>query len=89
MGLFYREFTQTLNSLEPKLDFYTRLSSAGLVYTHFGRDVLREITGAATSDEENKNIEILFRKMYKNFIESVDAVDNGIAQFDGTPRYGC
>jgi len=82
-----KEFNHTLNSLEPKLDFHTRLSSAGLVYTHFGRDVLREITGAATSDEESKNIEILFRKMYKNFIESVDAVDNGIAQFDGTPRY--
>jgi len=86
-----KSFDLTLNSLEPKLDFHTRLSSAGLIYTHFGRDVIKEITGTTTTsdddEEKSKNIEILFRKMYKNFIESIDAVDNGIAQFDGTPRY--
>jgi len=82
-----KDFNHTLNSLMPKLDFHTRLSSAGLVYTHFGREVLKQITGAANSDEENKNIEILFRKMYKSFIEYVDAVDNGIEQFARTPRY--
>ena len=32
-------------------------------------------------------IEELFDRVYTNFVEEVDAVDNGINAFDGTPRY--
>lgn len=28
-----------------------------------------------------------FSQLYENFVEEVDAVDNGISQYDGEPRY--
>ena len=31
-------------------------------------------------------LEELFDRVYTNFVEEVDAVDNGISAFDGTPR---
>ena len=30
--------------------------------------------------------EVLFDRVYTNFVEEVDAVDNGISDRDGTPR---
>jgi len=56
----------------------TKLSSAGLIYKHYGRDLLKNM--AQGSDE--KTIDILYEKMYKYFLEEVDAVDNGINQYD-------
>jgi len=76
-----REFVETMNSLDPKKKWTTKLSSAGLVYVHFGREVIRHVT------QSEENLELLFDKMYESFIEEVDAVDNGINQFDGEPRY--
>lgn len=32
-------------------------------------------------------VAIFYRKLYETFVEAVDAVDNGIPQYDGTPRY--
>ena len=31
-------------------------------------------------------LEELFDRVYTNFVEEVDAVDNGVSAFDGTPR---
>lgn len=28
-----------------------------------------------------------FRQLYENFVEEVDAIDNGISQYDGESRY--
>uniref|UniRef100_A0A915E8P5 Uncharacterized protein n=1 Tax=Ditylenchus dipsaci TaxID=166011 RepID=A0A915E8P5_9BILA len=64
-----RGFTETMNSVLG-IDFHTKLSSAGLVYAHYGKEVIANLL-----------------KLYKNFVESVDAIDNGIQQFDGEPRY--
>lgn len=65
------------------MNFGTKLSSAGLIYAHFGKDVIRALLGLQQSDPV---IDILFKKVYETFVESVDAIDNGIAQFDGQPR---
>jgi len=54
-----------------------RLSSAGLIYKHFGRDILKKLTGV-----EGDLLEIIYFKVYKDFIESVDAIDNGVNQYD-------
>ena len=43
------------------------------------------IVGIAQSEEEL--LEELFDRVYTNFVEEVDAVDNGIDAFDGTPRW--
>jgi len=57
----------------------TKLSSAGLVYKHFGRDIISQQTGLDISSED---VEILYQKLYDDFIEPFDANDNGISIYD-------
>ncbi|XP_042554716.1 MYG1 exonuclease isoform X2 [Dipodomys spectabilis] len=73
-----RTFTETMSSLCPGKPWQTKLSSAGLIYLHFGHKLLAKLLG--TSEEDSI--------MYENFVEEVDAVDNGISQWEeGEPRY--
>ncbi|KAH6610848.1 hypothetical protein Trco_000868 [Trichoderma cornu-damae] len=58
----------------------TKLSSAGLVYMHFGRDLIAQRLEAAA--DASPDVELLYNKMYENFIEAVDAHDNGISRYD-------
>jgi uncharacterized UPF0160 family protein len=51
----------------------TKLSSAGLVYLHYGKDIITTVTGVEGQDRD-----ILFEKIYTDFIEAFDANDNGI-----------
>ena len=81
--LIPRTFDGTMSSLAKK-KWTTKLSSAGLIYLHFGHQVLSEVFGGKTS---SKDLEILYEKIYENFIEEIDAVDNGINQYDGEPRF--
>ncbi|CAM9273001.1 unnamed protein product [Phaeothamnion confervicola] len=54
----------------------TRLSSAGLVYKHFGRRCLDVLLGGP---EYSKVTWFeLYLRMYDNFIEQIDGMDNGI-----------
>lgn len=66
------------------MNFDTKLSSAGLIYAHFGKNVISALLGLPLDDPV---IDILFKKVYETFVESIDGIDNGIAQFDGEPRY--
>lgn len=75
-----REFTGTLSG------YKTKLSSAGLVYQHFGRNIIRNILTQMMCNDE-AFIEICYQKVYKNFIEHIDAIDNGISVADGELRY--
>ncbi|CAD7700207.1 unnamed protein product [Ostreobium quekettii] len=66
--------------------YTTKLSSAGLVYRHFGKEVIGKILGPAVSSDD---IDTLYLRIYKTFIEAVDANDNGINQWEGDapPKY--
>lgn len=66
--------------------FSTRLSSAGLVYKHFGKDVIAKITHKKPDAPE---VHLIWLAVYKHFMEAVDAIDNGINQWEGdaTPKY--
>ncbi|GLB36177.1 putative gamm1 protein [Lyophyllum shimeji] len=66
--------------------FNTKLSSAGLVYKHFGREVIANTLQLRPADPK---VETLWLKVYKEFIEAIDAIDNGIPQYptDIQPRY--
>ncbi|KAJ2787893.1 hypothetical protein GGI15_000312 [Coemansia interrupta] len=68
-------------------DFKTKLSSAGLIYKHYGKDVIR----AVLKDEqvEDGEVDILHNKMYESFIEGIDGVDNGVSRYpeDIKPAY--
>lgn len=65
------------------MNYNTRLSSAGLIYAHYGKEVISNILNIDSSDSD---VLLLYEKMYEHFVESVDAIDNGIQQFDGNPR---
>lgn len=71
-----RGFEETFNDV-----YKTKLSSAGLVFKHFGRDIISNILKGNEMIKE-KQLNILYEKVYKNFIEAIDANDNGINAFD-------
>jgi len=58
---------------------HTKLSSAGLVYLHFGKPIIALHTGL---EEGSNEVEILWKKVYEDFIEALDAHDNGISVYD-------
>ncbi|KAM6528251.1 Hypothetical protein NCS54_00682600 [Fusarium falciforme] len=57
----------------------TKLSSAGLVFMHFGRAIVAERLG---QPEDSPDVELLYNKLYENFVEALDAHDNGISLYD-------
>ncbi|TKA78162.1 hypothetical protein B0A55_03891 [Friedmanniomyces simplex] len=67
-----REFTATFPGKQ------TKLSSAGLVWMHYGRDIIRAFTGLDSKPE----CELLYNKIYEDFVEAFDGNDNGIAVYD-------
>jgi len=67
-------FAETFSPRHP-----TKLSSAGLIYKHFGRDLLHQ----AVPDLAPADLELLYQKLYDSFIEEIDGIDNGV------PAYRC
>ncbi|KAL2149175.1 hypothetical protein VTH82DRAFT_8523 [Thermothelomyces myriococcoides] len=57
----------------------TKLSSAGLVYMHFGRQIIARRLGQA---EDSEQVDLVWHKIYESFIEALDAHDNGISVYD-------
>ncbi|WVQ80700.1 hypothetical protein IAT38_002805 [Cryptococcus sp. DSM 104549] len=53
----------------------TKLSSAGLVYKHFGKEIIAKRLGVSVEDEK---VEVLWFQLYSELIESVDGIDNGV-----------
>lgn len=66
--------------------FSTKLSSAGLVYKHFGKEIIAK---ELQLDEEHPDVHRLYLAIYRSFMEAIDAIDNGINQYDTDlpPRY--
>ncbi|KAH6613806.1 metal-dependent protein hydrolase [Chaetomium sp. MPI-SDFR-AT-0129] len=57
----------------------TKLSSAGLVYLHFGKAIIARRMAQA---EDSETVSLVWRKIYENFVEALDAHDNGISSYD-------
>lgn len=57
--------------------FKTLLSSAGLVYKHFGK----EIIAARAAHLSPEQVEALYLHVYESFVEPFDANDNGISAY--------
>lgn len=64
----------------------TKLSSAGLVWKHFGKEILANHYGAGASTAV---VDLLHTKLYDDFVEAIDGIDNGISQYpsDLKPKY--
>ncbi|KAG9510236.1 hypothetical protein GZH46_01229, partial [Fragariocoptes setiger] len=80
-----------------------KLSSAGLVFAHYGRDIVRAIiqnaierknylgseygdfklNNALRDIEDEGRLIALAQKIYSNFIEEIDGIDNGRDMADG------
>ena len=63
----------------------TRFSSAGLIYKHFGREVITNIAKDMFGrDLDEKTLDLLYKKVYNQLILEIDAIDNGVNQADKT-----
>lgn len=68
---------RTFNTVFP--DHKTKLSSAGLVYMHFGKAIIAQHTKLPI---DHPDVALLYTKLYDDFVEAVDANDNGISKYD-------
>uniref|UniRef100_A0A7S1NCZ5 Metal-dependent protein hydrolase n=1 Tax=Eutreptiella gymnastica TaxID=73025 RepID=A0A7S1NCZ5_9EUGL len=68
-------FTGTMTTTEA--EYKTKLSSAGLVYKHYGREVVAKLCGGL----QDSDVDIIYDRVYKNFIEHIDGIDNGVEEF--------
>lgn len=66
---------------------YFRLSSAGLVYAHFGLEVLTEVLKKKNIVATSDCLESIYKHIYEGFVEELDAIDNGVPITDGKPKY--
>ena len=73
----YDHHQRTFNTTFP--DHSTKLSSAGLVYMHFGKAIIAQHTKLPI---DHPDVELLFQKLYDDFIEAIDANDNGISKYE-------
>jgi len=54
----------------------TKLSASGLVYRHYGKDVIRVFYPDLPADL----VDLAYVKMYNQFMEALDAIDTGVEQ---------
>ena len=73
-----------MSTLKPGKPWTTRLSSAGLIYAHYGEAVIAHILEKKPHDEA---VQQIYDKMYENFIEEIDAIDNGIMLNESPMKY--
>lgn len=73
----YDHHQRTFATTFPQHD--TKLSSAGLVYMHFGRAIIAQHMSLSV---DHPDVDLLYKKLYTDFIEAVDANDNGISAYD-------
>lgn len=57
----------------------TKLSSAGLVFMHFGRAIIAQHSSLPL---EHPDVSLLYEKLYTDFVEALDANDNGVSVYD-------
>ena len=67
---------------ELKAKEITKLSSAGLVYKYFGKEVLESIASDYGKKLTPEQLDKLYGSIYKNFILEIDAIDNVVDPSD-------
>jgi uncharacterized UPF0160 family protein len=68
-----RGFSETFS---PKWSI--KLSTAGLIYKHFGREIIQTLAPNVAL----KDLDVVYEKVYETFIAALDGIDNGISQYD-------
>lgn len=54
----------------------TKLSASGLIYRHYGKEVIRQYYPELKEDL----VDLAYVKMYNSFMEPIDAIDTGVEQ---------
>ncbi|GFR14608.1 UPF0160 protein MYG1, mitochondrial [Trichonephila clavata] len=78
-----RSFDHTMNSLNRDYPWTIKLSSAGLVYFHFGHQIISKLLNLPVESEE---VKVIYNKIYENFVQEIDAIDNGIDPCEGSEQ---
>jgi uncharacterized UPF0160 family protein len=52
----------------------TKLSASGLVYRHYGKEVISNLYPTLST----KELDLVYTKMYNSFMEAIDAIDTGV-----------
>lgn len=74
-----RSFTETWNKDEKFKGI--KLSSAGLVYRHFGKEVIQNATKSTWgTDLTEQQIDLIYKQLYNGLILEIDAIDNGVSE---------
>lgn len=85
-----KSFQSTLSILRPELGdkWNIRLSSAGLIYTYFGEEVIRTLLKRERNyDITDEALKSVYQKVYEYFIREIDAIDNGVQMYEGEGLY--
>lgn len=82
-----RSFMQTIHDYHPNIKVTNpekpvRLSSSGLVYAVFGKDLISKLTEneiySNLDEPKKRKIDEIYEKAYTEFFEEIDAIDNGV-----------
>lgn len=81
---FDREFTESISTVlkKPGYTCTMKLSSAGLIYCHFGHRVIKQVVPEIQDDDD---VERVFKRVYDMFIKEIDGIDNGTPMYEGEP----
>ncbi|XP_003702745.2 MYG1 exonuclease [Megachile rotundata] len=81
-----RDFKESLSTVVKKPGYNSdiKLSSAGLIYCHFGHEIIKHLIPQLS----NNDVEAVFKQIYNTFIKEIDGIDNGIPMFKEEPVYG-
>lgn len=63
-----RAFQESFSSLKPGFPWVTRLSSAGLVYVHFGQEIISQLLAISI---ESELVQETYKRVYEGFIEEI------------------
>eukprot|EP00758_Cryptobia_borreli_P016266 Tbor_TRINITY_DN6091_c0_g2::TRINITY_DN6091_c0_g2_i1::g.11192::m.11192 len=67
--------------------YKTRLSSAGLVYRHFGKEIIEMYcndcveSGVLDHPLTESELNVVYDRVYRNFMEHIDGIDNGVNEY--------
>lgn len=81
-----KDFNESLSTIikEPGCECTIKLSSAGLIYCHYGHEIIRHLAPANT---KSNVIKIIFKNVYFKLIQEIDAIDNGVPMTQDEPNY--
>ncbi|XP_071576247.1 MYG1 exonuclease-like [Temnothorax nylanderi] len=75
-----KEFQESMGTVmkNPGYNWTEKLSSAGLIYCHFGHEILRSVLPDITED---RVIDEIFKITYDTLIKEIDAIANGVPMY--------